>query len=86
VVGVDNPPVTALPVLAKVGGQIADVLYSGGAPGIVEGVIQVNLRIPFASPTGAAVSLVLSIGDSNSQPGITVAIGFPAGTAPSISR
>ena len=28
--GADNPPVTALPVLAQVGGQIADVLYSAG--------------------------------------------------------
>ena len=49
--------VTALPVLAQIGGQIADVLYAGGAPGLVEGVIQVNLRIPFASQTGAAVPL-----------------------------
>ena len=86
VVGADNPPVTALPVLAQVGGQIADVLYSGGAPGIVEGVIQVNLRIPFASPTGAAVSLVLRVGDSTSQPGITLAIGSPQAQRASISR
>jgi uncharacterized protein (TIGR03437 family) len=86
VVPADNPPVTALPVLAQVGGQIADVLYSGAAPGIVEGVVQVNLRIPFASPTGADVSLVLRVGDSTSQPGITLAIGSPQGTAASISR
>jgi uncharacterized protein (TIGR03437 family) len=86
VVPEDNPPVTALPVLAQVGGQIADVLYSGAAPGIVEGVVQVNLRIPFASPTGADVSLVLRVGDSTSQPGITLAIGSPQGTAASISR
>jgi uncharacterized protein (TIGR03437 family) len=86
VVGAENPPVTALPVLAQVGGQVADVLYSGGAPGMVEGVIQVNLRIPFAGPTGAAVPLALRIGESTSQPGITVAIGFPRGTGASISR
>jgi uncharacterized protein (TIGR03437 family) len=86
VVGTDNLPVTALPVLAQVGGQTADVQYSGGAPGLVEGVIQVNVRIPFSSPTGAAVPLVLNIGDSASQSGITVAVGSPQGTAATISR
>ena len=68
----------ASPVLlvqAQIGGQFADVLYAGGAPGIVEGVIQVNLRIPPASQTGAAVPLVLRVGNSTSQPGITLAIG-----------
>jgi uncharacterized protein (TIGR03437 family) len=86
VVGTDNLPVTALPVLAQVGGQTADVQYSGGAPGLVEGVIQVNVRIPLASPTGAAVPLVLRIGDSSSQSGVTLAVGSPQGTAASISR
>jgi len=68
----------ASPVLlvqAQIGGQFADVLYAGGAPGMVEGVIQVNLRIPPASQTGAAVPLVLRVGNSTSQPGITLAIG-----------
>ena len=86
VVGADNLPLTALPVLAQVGGQTADVQYAGGSPGLVEGVIQVNLRIPFASPSGASVPLVLSIGDSTSQSGVTVAIGSPQSTAASISR
>jgi uncharacterized protein (TIGR03437 family) len=86
VVGTESLPVTALPVLAQVGGQSADVLYSGGAPGLVEGVIQINLRIPSASPSGNAVPIILSIGDSTSQPGITVAIGAPQGTGASISR
>jgi uncharacterized protein (TIGR03437 family) len=63
-----------LPVLAQIGGQVADVLYAGDAPGIVEGVIQVNLRIPPASQTGAAVPLVLRVGSSFSQYGITLAV------------
>ena len=72
-----NRPQPVLPVLAQIGGQVADVLYAGGAPGIVEGVIQVNLRIPTAGQTGAAVPLVLRVGNSLSQPGITLAIQSP---------
>jgi uncharacterized protein (TIGR03437 family) len=63
-----------LPVTAQIGGQTADVLYAGGAPGIVAGVIQVNLRIPAASQTGAAVPVLLLVGNSISQLGIALAI------------
>jgi uncharacterized protein (TIGR03437 family) len=77
VVGSSDLPVPALTVQAMVGGQSADVLYAGGAPGFVEGVIQVNLRIPATGQTGSTVPLLLRIGDSNSQPGITLAIKGP---------
>lgn len=72
-----NRPLPILPVLAQIGGQVADVLYAGGAAGMVEGVIQVNLRIPPASQTGAAVPVVLRVGNSFSQIGITLAIKSP---------
>jgi uncharacterized protein (TIGR03437 family) len=78
IVGAGDLPRPVLPVHAMVGGQPAEVQYAGGAPGIVEGVIQVNLQIPAASQTGAAVPLVLQVGDSVSQPGITLAIQSPA--------
>ncbi len=74
VVTADNLPIPVLPVLAQVGGKTADVLYAGGAPGMVAGVIQVNLRIPRAGQTGAAVPLLLRAGDSTSQSGITLAV------------
>ena len=78
IVGSGDLPHPILPVHATVGGQPAEVQYAGGAPGIVEGVIQVNLLIPAASQTGAAVPLVLQVGDSVSQPGITLAIQSPS--------
>jgi uncharacterized protein (TIGR03437 family) len=74
IVSAGDLPRPVLPVLAQVGGQPAEVQYAGGAPGIVQGVVQVNLQIPAASPTGAAVPLVLQVGDSVSQPGITLAV------------
>jgi uncharacterized protein (TIGR03437 family) len=60
--------------VAQIGGQATDVLFAGAAPGIVEGVIQVNLRVPQASQTGAAVPVLLKVGGSSSQSGITLAI------------
>jgi uncharacterized protein (TIGR03437 family) len=81
VVSADNLPRPTLPVHAMIGGQPAEVQYADGAPGVVEGVTQVNLRIPAASQTGAAVPLLLQVGDSTSQPGITLAI---QATAPAV--
>jgi uncharacterized protein (TIGR03437 family) len=79
VVAAGNLPRTVLRVLAQVDGQPVEVLYAGGAPGMVEGVIQVNLRIPSIGRAGAtaAVPLVLNVGDNFSQPGITLAIAVP---------
>ncbi len=77
VVGAGNLPRPVLPVSAEVGGQAATVLYAGGAPGMVEGILQVNLEIPRGAPTGPAVPLVLRIGDRSSQPGLTVAVRPP---------
>lgn len=37
---------TELPVTATVGGVEAEVLYAGVAPGLIHGVVQVNVRIP----------------------------------------
>ena len=50
--GVDGKPASApyphpnLPVTVTVGGQDAPVKYAGGAPGLVAGVMQVNVQIP----------------------------------------
>ena len=74
VVTADSLPRVILPVSAEVGGQPAEVLYAGGGPGIVEGIIQMNLRIPKGAPTGPAVPIVLRIGDRTSQPGLSVAL------------
>jgi uncharacterized protein (TIGR03437 family) len=78
IVGAGDLPQPILPVHAMVGGQPAEVQYAGGAPGFVEGVIQVNLQIPATSQTGSVVPLMLQMGDSTSQPGITLAIQSPA--------
>jgi uncharacterized protein (TIGR03437 family) len=75
VVSADNPPRPVLAVTAQIGGQAATVLYAGGAPGIVAGVIQVNLQVPRGIASGAAVPLVLRVGSGTSQIGLTLAVG-----------
>ena len=74
VVTADSLPQPILPVSAKVGGQPAEVLYAGGAAGLVEGIIQVILRIPRGASTGPSVPVVVQIGDRASQPGLTLAL------------
>jgi uncharacterized protein (TIGR03437 family) len=63
-----------LPIRATVGGIPATVSYGGGAPFLVNGVLQVNINIPDNAPTGDAVPLVITVGGVESQPGVTIAI------------
>ena len=67
-------PVPTAPVSLRIGGREAVILYAGAAPSFVAGVLQVNARIPSDVPLGAAVPVLLKIGDALSQPGVTVAI------------
>jgi uncharacterized protein (TIGR03437 family) len=64
-------PTLAATVTATVAGQPATVDYSGDAPGLVAGVLQVNITIPAGTPSGAQ-PVVISVGGVNSQTGITV--------------
>ena len=56
-----------LPATAKIGGIDAEVLYAGSAPGLVSGVLQVNIRVPAQAPAGDAIPLELNIGGRVSQ-------------------
>jgi uncharacterized protein (TIGR03437 family) len=60
-----------LPVSARIGAKPADVMYAGGAPGFVAGVIQINVRVPDDIASGE-VPIVLQVGSALSQPGVTV--------------
>jgi uncharacterized protein (TIGR03437 family) len=63
-----------LPVSVTIGGLPAtDITYAGAAPGLVAGALQVNVRIP-ASVASGDQSVVLRIGNTISQSGLTVSI------------
>jgi uncharacterized protein (TIGR03437 family) len=67
-------PVPVASVSVTIGGKTANVNFAGGAPGSVAGVIQVNAQIPSGITAGSAVPVVVQVGTSNSQPGVTVAV------------
>ena len=62
-------------VNAWVGGVSADVLYGGVAPGLVTGVLQVNVRVP--AGVSGSVPLLISVGNAQSQSGVTVWVSAP---------
>ncbi len=60
-------------VSAEVDGQPAEVLYAGGAPDLIAGVLQVNLRLP-ANLRPGELPVVIRVGESASQARVTVTI------------
>jgi uncharacterized protein (TIGR03437 family) len=62
------------PVVVRIGGREAEVFYSGSAPGLVSGALQINARIPADAATGSNVPVEIQIGNAVSQTGVTVAI------------
>jgi trimeric autotransporter adhesin len=67
-------PQPIIPVTATIGGQPATVQYAGGAPGLVAGVMQINVQIPGGTAAGSAVPIVVQVGTVSSQPGVTIAV------------
>jgi trimeric autotransporter adhesin len=67
------PVLAATPVSVTIGGQNAQIEYAGAAPGLVSGVLQVNVKIPTNAGSGA-VPIVVSVGGVNSQANVTVSL------------
>jgi uncharacterized protein (TIGR03437 family) len=61
------------PVSVSIGGQTATVLYSGSAPGLVSGVLQINAMVPAGIAAGNQPVLV-TIGTQTSQSNVLVAL------------
>lgn len=66
-------PVLRLPASATVAGLAAEVAYVGPAPGLIAGVLQLNVRIPQNAPSGN-LPVVVRIGNGSSRLGVTVAV------------
>jgi len=69
-----NPALPAAQVTAKLGGVDALVQYAGNAPLETNGLLQVNLQVPSSAPSGAAVPLIIQIGNYVTQPNSTIAV------------
>jgi uncharacterized protein (TIGR03437 family) len=55
----DPLPKPLLAISAEIDNLPAEVLYAGGAPGLVAGVLQVNVRIPAGVSSGAAIPITI---------------------------
>lgn len=65
-------------VLVSIGGYSADVLFAGGAPGLVAGVFQVNARVPQQAPSGPRDTVFISVDNLPSgNPGTLLSFGSP---------
>ena len=78
VAGSSPLPKPTAPVTAQLGGPPgvgtdAQVQYAGAAPGLVAGVMQINLVIPTDAPSGD-VPLYFSVGNANSIDMTSVAV------------
>jgi len=73
IVTASNPQQLVLPVAVQIDGQQAAVVYAGGAPGIVQGISQINVRLPDGLSDGA-LAVLLQAGGQTSQGGVTLAV------------
>ena len=64
-------PKPVLPVRVLMGGREAEVLYAGGAPGLVAGLMQVNVRVP-EGLRGDAIPVTIRVGTADSPSGVTI--------------
>ena len=68
---------TVLPVSATIDGvavPAADVVYAGAAPGLIAGLVQINVKIPSSLRSNPAALVTLTVGGVSTRPGVTLSI------------
>jgi uncharacterized protein (TIGR03437 family) len=58
----------------RIGGLPATVTYAGAAPGIIEGVVQINAVVPAGIVRNSAVPVDVTVGAFTSPAGVTIAV------------
>ena len=71
-VGVYPAPLAKVSV--QIGGITTDVSYAGAAPGMCPGMIQINAKVPANVAPGNNVPVVVTIGGTQMQSGVTMAV------------
>jgi uncharacterized protein (TIGR03437 family) len=67
-------PAPVLPVTVFIDNQPAEVLYAGAAPGMVQGVIQINARVPSTASSGPTITVMFKVGDYSSPNTVTLSV------------
>ena len=70
-------PFPGFPVGVTIGGLPTNVVYAGSAPGLVAGVFQIDVQIPYGVTPGNAVPLVVSIGSHDTGTAVNLAVSAP---------
>jgi uncharacterized protein (TIGR03437 family) len=72
-----TPPLTPQPLISpvtvQIGGQPASVAFYGEAPGLVSGVMQINVQIPANAPSGN-LPISVSLAGAATQSGVTISV------------
>ena len=76
--GLNKPTQT---VTATIGGVNAPVQYYGSAPGIIYGVMQVNVTVPSGLSNGTQ-PIVITVGSVSTQTGVTINVQSTGSTEP----
>jgi len=80
--GVDGQLATAsypkpvLPVSVTIDGKTTELLYAGAAPGLVAGLMQLNVRVP-ANAQAGNVPIAITVGTITSPSGTSIAVSAP---------
>jgi uncharacterized protein (TIGR03437 family) len=64
----------SLPVSVTIEGIAAEILYAGAAPGLVAGVVQINVRVPQTAAPGDSVPVSITAGTALSPAGVVMAV------------
>jgi uncharacterized protein (TIGR03437 family) len=67
-------PTPRAQVEVKIDGVPAKLLYAGGAPGTVAGVVQINVEVPQSTRSGEKVSIEVSAGGVSSGAAVSIAV------------
>ena len=65
------------PVRVRVNGAdipAANIFYTGSAPGLVAGLMQINFRLPANAPANLATPVEVFVGSGQSPAGTTIAV------------
>jgi uncharacterized protein (TIGR03437 family) len=74
-ISIDLPlPVPILSVSVFIDNQPAELLYAGAAPGMVQGIIQINARVPSAASSGDRVPVMFKVGNYSSPRMVTLSV------------
>jgi uncharacterized protein (TIGR03437 family) len=67
-------PAPVLPVSVSIDGQPAQIVYAGAAPGLIAGVMQINVVVPADAGQATYDQVVVTVGNSTSPTAVTMTV------------